>query len=497
MRKSSTPLAAFFALLLASAPVAAQAPAWSPSPWFEDLSAAQEAFRAKYANLEWLLTEREVDLDALFVRARTALRGARGDAEAMAIFNRLIQRIGDGHVSIDWPRPPAPPPPGAGQGAPAVPVTPPAALPGPDAFCRARGYDAGQASPGIGPVLVGYAPLHGEELLPAGTATIGGTRFGILRIGVFSPHGFPQLCTEAVAALSIPVERPCDEACEDAIVTRAYRSLTTALEDRLTRLRAAGAEVLLVDITGNVGGSEWTEAAARMLSRNSLQSARLGFVRGPHWAGTWSRVAETLRRYAGTASAQDRARLLAWASEAEAAKAEAERSCPPRGDPACPWLGRAGFATGLVGRAPAGAFEGREWSPWVFNPAQHGYREDIWHGPLVVLTDQETWSAAEQFAALLQDNRAALIVGARTGGSGCGHTWGGTPTRLPNSGATLKLPDCVRFRADGSNEVRGIIPDLLLGWRANDGRSFRARMLEAALPEALARARALHAGASR
>jgi hypothetical protein len=231
-----------------------------------------------------------------------------------------------------------------------------------------------------------------------------------------------------------------------------------------------------------------------MLTRRSLQSARMGFVRGPHWAGNWGRVGESLRRYARTASPDDRTRLLAWAAEADAAKAEAERSCPPSGDPSCPWLARSGFATGLVGRIPAGALDSKEWSAWVFNPAQHGYREGAWDGPVIVLTDQETWSAAEQFAALLQDNRAAFLVGARTGGSGCGHTWGGTPTRLPNSGATLNLPDCVRFRADGSNEVRGIIPDLLLPWRANDGRAFRARLLEAALPQVAARARALHGG---
>jgi C-terminal processing protease CtpA/Prc len=114
---------------------------------------------------------------------------------------------------------------------------------------------------------------------------------------------------------------------------------------------------------------------------------------------------------------------------------------------------------------------------------------------VVVLTDQDTASAAEQFAAILQDNRAALVLGARTAGAGCGHTWGGTPTRLTNSGATLRLPDCARFRADGSNEVRGILPDAAIPWRANDGRALRARMLQAALPEALARARALHAAA--
>jgi len=56
-------------------------------------------------------------------------------------------------------------------------------------------------------------------------------------------------------------------------------------------------------------------------------------------------------------------------------------------------------------------------------------------------------SAAEEFAAVLQDKGAAVIMGTCTGGAGCGHTNGGTPTTLTNSRAVLQLPDCVRFRA--------------------------------------------------
>jgi hypothetical protein len=294
-----------------------------------------------------------------------------------------------------------------------------------------------------------------------------------------------------VSALSIPIDRPCDESCGDALTTEAYRRFTAGLEAQLTRLREAGAGVLIVDLTRNGGGSEWAEAAVRMLSRGPLVSEPRGFVRGAHWARTWTQLAERLRGYAQTASPDDRGRLLGWAAEAEAARAEAERVCPPVGG--CPWLGRAGFATGLVGQAPAGAFGDKPWGPWVFSPAQYPYRDGVWDGPVIVLVDENTASAAEEFAAVLQDNRAALIVGSRTAGSGCGYTWGGTPTRLSNSGAILRLPDCVRLRADGSNEVRGIIPDLLIGWRSNDGPAFRARLLEQALPDAVARARALHA----
>jgi len=109
----------------------------------------------------------------------------------------------------------------------------------------------------------------------------------------------------------------------------------------------------------------------------------------------------------------------------------------------------------------------------------------------MVLVDSETWSAAEEFAAVLQDNHAATIIGEPTGGAGCGHTDGGTPTTLRNSYAVLEVPDCARFRADGTNEVRGIRPDVLIGWRKMDGRTRRAADFAAMLPAALQTAETL------
>jgi C-terminal processing protease CtpA/Prc len=103
----------------------------------------------------------------------------------------------------------------------------------------------------------------------------------------------------------------------------------------------------------------------------------------------------------------------------------------------------------------------------------------------MVLVDERTGSAAEDFASVFQDNRAGIIVGARTAGAGCGYTNGGTPTTLTNTRAVLRLPDCVGFRADGSNETDGVIPDVLVGMRAQDGSKFRAKLVEAKLPEAV------------
>jgi hypothetical protein len=438
------------------------------------------ALEEKYANLDWLTGEREVDLAALFDRAASRLRQARDDAGARLVFDRLLQRLGDGHVAIAWPAPPAPPPAG-GTGTAAPP--PPAGAAG---LCRRLGYDVRQANPGIARALAGYRPLEPGQMFPTGIVPVGRERVGVLRIGIFQPQGGPAWCEAAVAALEIDPAQSCDDTCADHILTQSYRTMTAEFERRIAGLRRAGATVLLIDLGSNEGGSEWAEAAARIVSPVPLTAGRLAFMRGPHWVRHWQELAAMLRAAAPSASPADRVRLRHWAEEADAARRRAE-PCPA--GTACARLGQAGYATGLVGAAPAGALSGRDWSPYVFSPAQYAYHDHLWTGPLIVLVDQETWSAAEEFAAVLQDNRAALILGARTGGAGCGHTDGGTPTTLAHSGAILQLPDCVRLRADGSNEVRGIVPDLLVGLRASDGNRFKAGLVTAALPEAIARAR--------
>ena len=474
------------AALLACMPAAhAQAPQFDAAPWLEDVEQVRVALKTRYANREWLEKERGIAIDPLMDRIAAAARTAGSDAAMRALLDQLVRRIGDGHVALRWPRAtqPAAAPSASAAAGPATPAQ----------LCARIGYAARRASSGIAPSLAGYRALDGDNPIPAGLVEVAGKPLGVVVIGFFDPHAFPALCTGAVARLGIPLDRDCDDQCQGAIVTDAFAHLTMALEERLHALRAAGATALMVDLTGNGGGSEWAEAAARALTSRRLVSARLGFVRGAHWAKQWRDLAERLRSSAESAEPADRAKLLQWAKQAEAARVEAETPCDPASG--CAWLGTAGYATGLVGSAADGEFLDKPWGAYVFSAGQHAYRSGSWSGPLIVLTDNETWSAAEEFAAMLQDNRAAVVLGSRTGGAGCGHTWGGTPVTLAHSGAVLELPDCVRFRADGSNEVAGVIPDVLIGWRANDGTALRARLLAAALPEAVTAAQRLMAEA--
>jgi hypothetical protein len=80
---------------------------------------------------------------------------------------------------------------------------------------------------------------------------------------------------------------------------------------------------------------------------------------------------------------------------------------------------------------------------------------------------------------MLVDNGAATVMGAPTLGAGAGYTNGGIPTVLKNSGGKVKMPDCVRYRADGSNEAGGFKPSSLVPWRENDDAYQKAkRVLE-------------------
>jgi hypothetical protein len=80
------------------------------------------------------------------------------------------------------------------------------------------------------------------------------------------------------------------------------------------------------------------------------------------------------------------------------------------------------------------------------------------------------------------------VAGAPSVGSGCGWTLPRQEIVLKNSGGRLLMPDCARLRRDGSNELDGIQPDLLIGFRRFDSQPQRVRRLEAALPQVIEQA---------
>jgi C-terminal processing protease CtpA/Prc len=273
--------------------------------------------------------------------------------------------------------------------------------------------------------------------------------------------------------------------------------MTRDLEATLTSVRSSGAEFLLVDLAGNGGGNNWVDAAVRMVTAKRLRSTPMYFMKGQHWAARLAKKESDLRAAAATAGDEDRRFLLRLADTVDERKRDAETPCDGEPlwsgkHPGCVWLGDGFYSGSLLQSADPETLRGKPWAPLVFTPMQFPYREGVWNGPLVVIVDGYTGSSAELFAAELQDDHAAVIVGSPTIGAGCGHTDGGTPTTLKNSGVVLSLSDCAHIRPGGLNMTSGVQPDVLVGLREDDSPKRRALLLAEKLGDALERAKKLH-----
>jgi hypothetical protein len=468
-------LAILFGTTVVFAPAfAATSPSFDPKPWLDDLEQTREAIATKYANLEWVVIEREINLESLFTDAKSQLQSATSETDAQAVFDRLARRLGDGHVRFRWSTDHSPK---------AVPK----------ADCAALGYDLGIRGKPVAAFMPGYVALADAPAkeFPAGIMELKGQKIGVIKIGIFTPDGMPELCAESLTALNIPPDSACDDTCKDRIDTWISDRMTRDLAAQLRAIEHAKADVLLVDVANNGGGTEWAEAAARMVTAVRLKSERIGFVRGPHWKEHFTYTIDDLRVAAKGASKKDQEILNGLAEQARAYQREAASPCDSQPlwqgkRPSCNWLGIGFYASGLIDSADPQALKNKPWAKDFFTPMQYPYDEGVWRGPLIVLVNEKTGSAAEEFAAVLQDNRVAVVIGAPTGGAGCGHTNGGTPTTLKNSGGILELPDCARIRADGSNEVMGIQPDVLVGLRTTDGPHRQGIRVSKKLPEAVA-----------
>jgi peptidase S41-like protein len=452
---------------------------FDPAPWLDDFYQLLSEMSAHYANLEWAIEERKMELPQLRAQTEANLREAKDEADARRVFSKFIDRFGDGHLEIRWPK--------------AREQSSYASQDTPGNLCTRLGYKAG-LSPGLNfSVLPSFAYLNTEEakLYPGGLLNLGAGRIvGVLRVALFSEHAFPEICEQAARMLNVAENSTCDATCSDVIELETANLATAALVKRANRLRQAGATALLVDITRNGGGSNWVEAPPRALSAVPLRDPQFAFIKHEHWTKQLqerlANIQTDIRKGAGPRPVlEDAARKMQKASE------ESKRSCTragvwETGKLNCSLLVKnVLYTSGVLGYAKPGSFASLESRTVLFHPIRYSYTEDRNRLPLYVVVDRNTWSAAEYFAAILQDNHAATILGELTGGAGCGYTEGGIPTTLKNSGAEVKMPDCVRLRADGSDEVNGITPDVLVPWAERDSEYQRVNKLVVAVQKTM------------
>jgi hypothetical protein len=438
-------------------------PEFDRAKWFQDFDQLLTEMSTHYANLEWAVQERRMDLPALREETEKNLSAATDKLEARRAMEQFVRSFGDGHFEIRWPKA------NTSSSLPDQPAQ--------HSLCSDAGYKApARISEGLQFSLVdGFTASSGPDTrdFPGGLLDLGGTRLGILRIALFDEHAHPAACENAIKQLRINPDQQCDEQCKDRIEGTAASLLAETLARRADELRHSGATALLVDITHNGGGSNWAELPPRILSPAPLSEPRSAFIKHEHWTRQLQdRLADIEtdirnKKEPTEVLEEARSRLLKGIAET---KEKCDRS--PlwiTGKIDCSLLVRNILYTdGLLPYAKPGSFPSLESRTSLFHPLYYSYAEGRNKLPLYVAVDRETWSAAEYFAAILQDNHAAVIVGEVTGGAGCGYTNGGIPTTLKNSQAVVKMPDCVRLRKDGTNEVNGVLPDVLLPWTDHD-----------------------------
>lgn len=452
--------------------VAAPAFAYDPAPWIQDARQIRAALGERYANIDWLTVDRGLNLDTSFQALESGLEKVSSDADARALLDRALASLNDGHVRIDW-----------------TSVAPTAGSFRPTDGPPCANLSPQRQRPPVASGLPGWTALEdgvGAREFPGGLVAIDGHKVGVVQIVLFMADR--PVCEAAAARLDLPMDKPCDGGCAGRLDTAMYQELTDRFGARLEAMKAAGAQVLMIDLTGNGGGREWAEVALRMVTPIRMKSGPVRYVRSPQAADQLDALAVDIENNVGDERGAAKADLLRQAADLRARAAEARRPCAPAADKACPLLIDAGYGSGVWASADPVALADKAWGQSVFQPAKWTWREGVWSGPLMVLVDSRSASASEEFAAVLQDNKAALIVGSPTLGAGCGHATDAGPLTLKNSGGRLFLPDCVRLRADGSNEIGGVEPDVLVGFRGTDGPALKARRLATRLSDAVAKA---------
>jgi hypothetical protein len=250
--------------------------------WQADYARLKQDMAQGYANLDWIASRRGLDLARLDRDTTAAIDGAHSRVRAILAIRDFVAAFRDPHLRLEWGERPlrAEAAPGVAGEASDVAAAAPAAVaevdPPAGEDCAAAGYsedDHAFAFP--------FERLPGWRALDAGdfpTGIVGDT--GVIRIAQFGEERYAAACARAFTA----------GIGQRALQLKVRALQQDALRDALTRLKGAGASRVLVDVTGNGGGSEWvTEVTAlftdRLLERAEARGVAPTCDRAAVWQG--------------------------------------------------------------------------------------------------------------------------------------------------------------------------------------------------------------------
>jgi hypothetical protein len=348
--------------------------------WNSDYARLKVALAQNYANMDWQVERRGINLQRADKFIAAALDAANDDTAATLTMVKLVAAFHDPHLELRAGAPP--------ESATLVPRSSSADGPAPlPVGCGKSSYVDGPATTKLPyPASPRWASVS-EGPFQAGLLD----DIGIIRIPAFGEDRYKSAC-DAVA-------RPGLQGRELQLATRA--ELNRRLTKLITVLRARGMKRLVIDLSGNGGGSEWSSEAITLFTPGKLH-----------------------------------------------------RQLPRLAAPACD---RSGIWRGE--KAPCSIYSTPAETETVV-----AKRAAAWTGPLAIIGDRRTASAAEEFITWARDNGRAVYGGERTAGAGCGYVDGGAAFQFSAVPMYLMLPNCSRYTRDGVNEIEGQKPDLAIDW---------------------------------
>lgn len=232
-------------LVAALAPLVWDVATYDANAWRADFAHLKRELAQRYANLDWIVAHRRLDVKALADETGARIDGAVSRIQAHLAVRDFVRAFNDPHLRLVWTGPSA-----AGRGASAPEAQKVAS-------CEAAGYEASEHAFRF-PFdrLDGWAQV-GDGHFPTGLAG----DVGILRIASFGE-------TQYIAA--------CRSAFRSAVDARALQLATRAELQRelmlaIDGLKSRGARRLLVDVSGNGGGSEWVAEVTALLTDREIE----------------------------------------------------------------------------------------------------------------------------------------------------------------------------------------------------------------------------------
>jgi Peptidase family S41 len=467
-----------FALLIGCARVKGMPlapPVGERERWLSEYETLKNYTATSFANFEFRVEKKHIDLSALDHQTRQSLAVATTRLQAQHAISVFIEAFDDGHFIAEKLETHSSSSNLSNQSISADATW--------QAACAAMGvrdFDR----PFVDWVALSAFRPRPSGVFQTGFLSAGAKRLAVVRIPIFSGAGYPSLCR-----LAWESRRPtdCDEACQNELRQSFDQLMLNEFAQVLRELAEQKPDGLLLDLTNNGGGSSVVEAMVRQLTPQKIPVPARGFIHQPHWVAQFEEAANDFRKEAALPDQKPflKSLLTRSAERAKAAANQARRPCdashhwktsaPSR---ACSSVSTFEPYLSVDEQPLVKTLESRG---HLFAASQYDYVPGVWNRPVFLALNQNSASATEEVAAMLQDHAGVKVLGVPSAAIGCGYTNGGTSLMLPSFNLKIRAPDCIRYRADGSSESNGITPDVLVPWVKGDDLVVRARKLDVAL----------------